>query len=259
MTTTSSAATGIEHLWIEDAGAGPPVLLVHGLGGTSTYYEPLARRLLDSHRVIRFDLAGHGRSGLAGTPSIGSWTAEAIAVLDSLGVDQASLVGHSMGTLVAQLLAATHPERIDKLLLLGPVRAQTEAAKAATRERAAKVRSEGMRAVADGIVAASLSPTVAAEHPEVIGFVRELLLGQDPEGYALACEALADAEGTDPSTVQAEALLITGTDDGVSPPDSVRGLAAAMPKARAEVLGACGHWTALERRAEVNDLVAQFF
>jgi pimeloyl-ACP methyl ester carboxylesterase len=258
MTTMSNAASGIDHLWIEDAGAGPPVLLVHGLGGTSTYYEPLARRLVHSHRVIRLDLAGHGRSRLAGRPSIGGWTIEATGVLDSLGVDHASVVGHSMGTLVVQQRAAAHPDRIDKLVLLGPVRAQTEAAKVATRERAAKVRAGGMRAVADGIVAAALSPTVAAEHPEVVGFVRALLLGQDPEAYALACEALAAAEGTDPSAVRTEALLITGTDDGVSPPDAIRDLAAAMPNAHAEVLDACGHWAALERRAEVDDLVSRF-
>lgn len=256
----SSPHAAIDHLWVEETGDGPPVLLVHGLGGTSTYYEPLTRALASSHRVIRFDLAGHGRSaiGPSGPPSIESWSDDAMAVLDSLAAERISVVGHSMGTLVVQHLAATRPGRVDKIVLLGPVRPQPEPAQAATRERAAKVRAGGMRTVSDVIVAAALADSVKENHPEVVGFVRELLLGQDPEGYAMGCEALAAAEGTDPLAIEAEALLITGSDDAISPPELVVEMAAALPRAEAEILDSCGHWSALERGREVERLVQAF-
>lgn len=254
MEQTPGRSPAVEHLWIEEAGSGPQVLLIHGLGGTSTYYEPLTLSLAESHHVIRFDLAGHGRSALAGTPSIESWANDALSVLDLFGIGRASVIGHSVGTLIVQHLAAAHPDRVSQIILLGPVRPQSEDAKNATRQRAAVVRANGMRAVADTIVEAAVSDHVWRNNPEVVGFVRELLLGQDPEGYALACEALAAAQGTDPTAIRADALLVTGRDDNVSPPAAVRELGSALPRARVEVLENCGHWTALERHVEVARL-----
>src|ERR1700742_952539 len=113
-------------VFVEHEGEGPAVLFIHGLGGTTNFYEPQARALADSRTVIRFDLTGAGRSPLTGTISVEGWADDAEAILDALGIDTAVVVGHSMGTLVAAHLAATRPARVSRLALLGALRAQPD-------------------------------------------------------------------------------------------------------------------------------------
>ena len=178
-------------LAVEVDGAGPAVLMVHGLGGTSNFYQVQAQALADRFQVIRVDSAGAGRSPVAEDISIDSHADDLAAVLDQLGISAAAVVGHSMGTLVVRTLAARHPEQVSRLALLGAVAEPAEAGRQAQRDRAATVRENGTAAVAPGIVANALSETTRRDKPEVAAFVRELIMRQDPEGYARNCEALA--------------------------------------------------------------------
>ena len=106
-------------LAVEIEGSGPPVLMVHGLGGTSNFYQAQAQALADRFQVIRPDSAGAGRSPVTGQISIGSHADDLAALLDQLGVGGATVVGHSMGTLVVRTLAARHPGLVSRLVLLG--------------------------------------------------------------------------------------------------------------------------------------------
>ena len=101
-------------LAVEIDGDGPAVLMVHGLGGTSNFYQVQAQALADRFRVIRVDSAGAGRSPVADGISISSHADDLAALLDQLGVSDATVVGHSMGTLVVRTLAARHPANSPK-------------------------------------------------------------------------------------------------------------------------------------------------
>jgi 3-oxoadipate enol-lactonase len=245
-------------LFVEREGEGPAVLFVHGLGGTTNFYEPQARALADSHTVIRFDLEGAGRSPLTGTPSIESWASDAEAILDQFGIGEAAVVGHSMGTLIAAHLAVSRPERVSKLALLGALRAQPDQAKKATRQRAATVREKGMEAVAPGIVAVATSERTRRDHPALAAFVRELLFRQDPQGYAACCEALANATSPAFADIRAPVLLIAGRDDKTSPPETSETLAKEIPSTQLEVIPDIGHWHAVEAAGQVTAALRDF-
>lgn len=245
-------------VFVEHEGEGPAVLFIHGLGGTTNFYEPQARALAGDHTVIRFDLTGAGRSPLTGTPGIETWADDAEAILDVFGVDDAAVVGHSMGTLVAAHLAATRPARVSRLTLLGALRAQPDQAKQATRQRAATVRDQGMEAVAPGIVAAATSERTRREQPAVAAFVREMLFRQDPAGYAACCEALADAVTPAYGDIKAPVLLIAGSDDKTSPPALSESLAEEIGSADLELIDGIGHWHAVEAAARVTESLRQF-
>jgi pimeloyl-ACP methyl ester carboxylesterase len=118
-----SAATSVL-LHVRDSGPrdAPAVLLLHGFGASLHTWEPWTEALAREHRVIRFDLPG---SGLSPPDPSGLYTDArsqqlALALLDQLGVARASMVGHSIGGRLAWHLAAEHPGRIDKLVLLAP-------------------------------------------------------------------------------------------------------------------------------------------
>jgi pimeloyl-ACP methyl ester carboxylesterase len=111
-------------LHVRDSGprGAPAVLLLHGFGSSLHTWEPWAQVLAADRRVIRFDLPG---SGLTGADPTGDYSdprsVQVIAALmDTLGLQRASVVGHSMGGRIAWRFAAEHPDRVDKLVLVAP-------------------------------------------------------------------------------------------------------------------------------------------
>lgn len=244
----------------------PVVLLVHGLGGTSNFYQVQTDALAQRLRVIRVDSAGAGRSPLthdiaediAEDISITGHADDLAAVLDALGVTTASVVGHSAGTLVVRELARRHPAKVSSMVLLGALREPAEAGRQAQRDRAAVLRDKGTAAVAPAVVANALSETTRRDKPEVAAFVRELVMRQDAEGYARNCEALAAATDPGPVAPGLPLLLITGADDKVGPPEASHEIAQAHREATVEILPGVGHWTALEAAAAVTDLLQKF-
>jgi 3-oxoadipate enol-lactonase len=247
-----------KELAVETAGDGPAVLLVHGLGGTSNFYQVQADALAASHTVIRVDSAGAGRSPVTDGISVESHADDLAALLDALDIDSAAIVGHSMGTLVVRSLAARYPTKVSALALLGAVREPPEAGRKAQHDRAAVLRDQGTAAVAPGVVANALSETTRREKPEVAAFVRELIMRQDPEGYARNCEALAGATDPGPIDPKLPLLLVTGSDDKVGPPDASTELADAHGNAVVEIIPGIGHWTALEAAGPVTEQLRKF-
>jgi 3-oxoadipate enol-lactonase len=247
-----------KELAVEIEGEGPAVLFVHGLGGTSNFYQVQADALAGSHTVIRVDSAGAGRSAVADGIGIESHADDLAGVLDQAGVASAHVVGHSMGTLVVREFARRYRDRVSSLTLLGAVREPAEAGRRAQRDRAADLREQGTAAVAPGVVANALSETTRTEKPEVAAFVRELVMRQDPEGYACNCEALAAATDPGPVDPALPLLLITGDDDKVGPPEASRELAEAHGSATVDILPGVGHWTALEASGAVTDHLRKF-
>lgn len=247
-----------KELAVEVDGQGPAVLLVHGLGGTSNFYQVQTDALAERFRVIRVDSAGAGRSPVADGISIESHAEDLAAVLDELDVESAAVVGHSMGTLVVRTLAARHPAKVSALVLLGAVREPAEAARKAQHDRAALLRDNGTGAVAPAVVANALSEATRRDKPEVAAFVRELIMRQDPEGYARNCEALAGATDPGPIDPTLPLLLITGADDKVGPPEASTELADTHGNATVDIVAGVGHWTALEAAGSVTDQLLKF-
>ena len=247
------------HLAVESAGTGPAVAFLHGIGGTSNVYQVQADALSSGYQVIRPDFAGAGRSPAGGGEiSIDSHAADIAAVLDALGAGPAVIVGHSMGTLVARALAARHPARVAGLALLGPVLPPDATGRAAILARAAVLRAEGPAAIADAIVTRSLSPGTRSAKPEVAAFVRELVMRQDPEGYARNNEALAAATDPGPVDPRLPLLLVAGRDDTLSPPSVSEQIAGAHGRADVRVIDSIGHQIPLENARQTTQVLTAF-
>jgi pimeloyl-ACP methyl ester carboxylesterase len=249
---------GSRTVWVDEQGEGSAVVFIHGLGGTANVFDAQFTALANHHRVISFDLAGHGMSPLDDTTTVDLWAKDVVGILDACGIDTAVLVAHSLGTLIAQRVAATHLDRVNGLVLLGPIRDLADATREAQRARAATVREHGMVAVSHAISRAATSPTTQNNQPSVTAFVKELLQRQLPAGYAAACEALADSTPPDMSRFDGRTLLITGSVDAVSPAERIGELAANFKHRHCIIIDSIGHWTPLEASLEVTRMITEF-
>ena len=244
---------------VEIDGDGEPVLMIHGLGGSTNTFTPLLPAFA-RHKRVRFDLPGSGRSSRVEGPfSIEKFVDAARRAMAAAKVEKAHVVGHSMGTIVAAHLAAAEPNAVRSLALFGPLLAPPDQARASIRARAGRARQEGMQGIADLLLASSLSPETRVKRLAAVAFVRESLMAQDPDGYARSCEALAEMQPADTSNIACPTLLVTGDDDVVSPPQSVRMMGQKIAGSRVEVLRGCGHWTPVEKADECIELLKRFY
>ena len=168
-----------------------------------------------------------------------------------------------MGTIACQHIAAAHPKRVASVALFGPLIAPPDAARSAITARAAKARdgAAGMQEITQALLQGAISADTRQRLPVAVAFVRESLMRQDGEAYARSCEALAAAQGAAVERIEAPVLLVTGDEDGVAPPQSVRAMADRLHRAASRkvvVLPRCGHWTPIERPEECQRELRDF-
>jgi 3-oxoadipate enol-lactonase len=242
----------------EVIGEGPAVVMIPGLGGTSNMYQPQLSAL-SGYRVIRLDLPGSGRSPGPIEPLTMDLMSEAVRrALAGMGVARAHFVGHSMGTIVCQQIAATQPSLVASLTLFGALAEPSEATRQGLANRARLARSGGIADIADQIVANAISAHTRENSPGTVAFVRESITRQDPESYARTCEALAKATAVDARRISAPALLITGDADTVNPHGVGQALADKIKGAVFSSLDRCGHWATVESPRESSQKLADF-
>lgn len=241
-------------------GAGPPLVLAHALGCDSGMWDGIIGPLSERHTVMRYDGRCHGQSDTVAEPfAIEDLVADLVRLLDDLRWPSASLVGLSMGGMVAMGLAIASPERVRKLVLANTTSRYPEAARPMWEERIRLAREEGMGAVADIASARLFSPAFAAASPHVVERYRSQLLSTDARAYAECCAAVArvDFDGA-LRNVQAQTLVIAGGADVAAPASMTGALASGIRGARHAVLEGAGHLSAVEGPAEFAALVRAF-
>ena len=249
---------GTTYLKAEVDGEGTPVIFVHGLGGSSNSFQTLMPKM-GGFRSVRVDLPGSARSKLPHEKISIEWLANiVIETAQSLGACPAHIVGHSMGTIICQHIAAKMPEVVLSMTLFAPILEPGDAARQRIKDSAQIARSRGMCVVADAIVEHGLSTSTKAHNPLAAAFVRESHMRQDVEGFAETCRALAEAQAADLRLIRCPTLLVTGDEDMVAPPASVHAMAEKLKNKKVQILERCGHWTTIEKPNECANLLSEF-
>lgn len=241
-----TAHDGVRLYWRLEGAADKPVLvLLNSIGCDLGLYDAAAPHLTPAFRLLRIDTRGHGASDApAGDYSLDLLADDVLAVMDAAGVARASLVGVSLGGMIAMTLALKAPERVEALVLACTSPAMDAASWDA---RIATVRSQGMAAVTDLALGRFFSDAFRAQRPDAVETVRAGLLATRPEGYSGCGAAIRDMDllGRLPG-IAAPTLVIGGRKDLSTPFDGHGDrIAAAIPGARTALLDAA-HLPCLE-------------
>ena len=196
-------------------GEGPVLALIHGVGSSLESWDDVVAALGDGYQILRHDLRGLGQSTkVKGRYELSEFVDDFAALLDHLDIDACHVAGHSLGGLVAQGIAITHPSRVNKLVLSATVagRNQDEKDRVMTR----------LRTVQNGIagdhfrksVERWFTPEFRTAHPERIDAMEKQNLTNDPGCYAAAYRVLAESDlADDLHRIEAETLVTTGEFD----------------------------------------------
>ncbi|OTB17017.1 hypothetical protein K445DRAFT_21209 [Daldinia sp. EC12] len=231
------------------------ILFIHGLGGTTNAFQPLVSSLQDFD-LVRFDWAGHGRSSLPKSTSVESYVADCEAIIEQFRLKDILVVGHSFGGLISLHLAAKRPDIVKGVVAFGPVKPPPEAGKKALAGRAATVRNKGMGAVADVVVSNAFSPKSLVNKKGEVALAREMLTRQDPEGYALALDALGGSSEPAWKRIKANVLVVTGEEDKVSTATAGANIVEDIGSGAKQIfLKDTGHWHMLESIDESTEAI----
>jgi 3-oxoadipate enol-lactonase len=255
-----SATINNTSIFFESQGEGHAIIFVHGLGGTANVWHAQRITLSRYFRVIAFDLTGSGRSDKSRRNySIDGWADDIAGLMDHLGLQDAVVVGHSMGTVIVQKFAAKYPQKTRAIVLAGALTELVPAGKEAFTKRAETVETQGMIGIADQVLQGALSPGTRERNPALTGLVREMLLANCPNCYAGHCRALiAGSAKADQPRIKCPTLLVVGDQDPVTPLGNQRQIAAAIAGSKIRIVPNTAHLTMLETPEAFNAILLEF-
>ena len=244
--------TGRIALFYEDTGTGgTPILLLHELGGSSESWAKALPLLARERRVIAVDFRCAGRSEKPPGPfEMADLADDLAAFADALDIQQFDVVGAALGSLAGAILAIRHPERVRHLAMCAVAPDMAGPTRAYLAERAAIVRTVGMRGVAEASLKNSFPDTHAAERAAYRG----IYLANDPNAYAELSLALGRLE-----LIAAPTLVAPGAHDFLWPPAIGQQVAALVPGARFEILTDAGHFPHLQAPESLSRMAMRFF
>ena len=250
------------NLAVEVQGEGPAILFIHGY--------PLNRSIwrdqidaLEGFRRIAPDLRGMGQSD---APDLGYgmaiYAADLAALLDTLGVDDVILCGHSMGGYIAFEFLRTWRSRVRGLILIDSrAEADSPDGRRARDAAAASAREGGAAAIAETMLPRMLAPATMLHRPDVVEEVRGVMARTPVPGIAGALAAMRDRAGSEtllPTLSDVPTLILVGEQDSVSPPDQARAMAQAIPGARFATIADAGHLAPVEQPSATTKILREF-
>ena len=243
------------HYEISGPDDAPVLVLSNSLGSTTAMWDPQVPALAERLRVVRYDHRGHGGSPVPTGPyELADLGADALRLLDRLGVERAHWCGLSLGGMVGMGMAINAPQRIGRLVLcctsanLGPPSMWAD--------RAATVRAEGVDAIADAGIGRWLTAGFIEREPAATAAVRAMLAATPDEGYASCCAAIEHMDlVAELGAISSPTIVIAGRHDPATPPEHGERIVAGIPGARLELVDAA-HLATIEQPKVMTELIA---
>jgi 3-oxoadipate enol-lactonase len=236
----------------------PVVTLSHSLATSSAMWEPQADVLARSYRLLTYDTRGHGGSEVPPGPySLGDLVADVRGLLAALAIRKTYFAGLSMGGMIGQAFALTHPELLHGLVLCSTNARMTPDAAAVWEERITVTREQGMEAHVEPTIRRWFTPGFVERRPDVVDRVRDLIRHTDPTGYIGCIEAIRHTDFLEQlSQLRMPVLVMEGKDDPGLP--QAEAICGSIPGSEFVVLSPGAHLCNLEQPAAFSEALTRF-
>lgn len=237
---------------------GPVIVFSNSLGTDFRIWDAVVADLERDYRLVLYDKRGHGLSEATPAPyALTDHVGDLAALLDHLGVGRATIVGLSVGGLIAQGLAALRPELVERLVLCDT--AHKIGNDELWNSRIDAVTRDGIASLADGIMQRWFTPAFRRpDNADFAGYMA-MLTRTTVDGYAGTSAALRDADLTESTrALKVPVLCLVGDHDGSTPPDLVRSTAELIEGAQFEIVADAGHLPCIEQPQATVKLIRQF-
>lgn len=242
------------------SGSGPTTLvLIHEMGGTLDSWDQVLPALNLGRRVLRYDTRGAGLSEkISDTVTWNQMADDLASLLDALDITgKVAIAGIAVGAAIAVHFAVRYPDRIAALILHGPAVGVGEDRRQATLDRAAAVRSGGMRSIVETSMA-NAYPLVVQHNPAIFAEFRARWLANDPESFAAINRMLATENiEHELARIACPALLTAGQHDALRPPAIIEPMATQVPNAQFLSLNS-GHFASVQTPGLVAQAIHSF-
>ena len=244
---------------IDGAEDAPPLVLSNSLATTLSMWDPQVAELQRSFRVVRYDQRGHGGTDApVGRYTFATLLADAVGLLDALGIARAHFCGLSMGGATALGLAELHPGRVDRVVVCCTPAMSTPASSQQWEERIRVAADGGVEALVEPTVARWFPPEIHAARLPHLDAVRAMIRSTSRNGFIGCAAALADHDYNGAvATVTRPVLFVAGAKDGGNPA-AMKDMHARLRGSRYVELEGAGHICNLDRPAEFTRAVREF-
>ena len=238
----------------------PAVVLSHSLSSSLLMWNPQMEALSPHFQVLRYDTRGHGGSDAAS----GSYTLELLAedvigLLDALGMDRVHFVGLSMGGMIGQCLALSHPHRLKSLALCDTASVVPAETQPVWQERLEKARQKGMGALVEETLERWFTPAFLRQNPPMVKLIREQILATPVAGYLGCAEAIRRLNYLDRiSEIKTPTLIIVGEEDPGMPVSAAEAMHKRVIKSKLVVLPSARHLSNVEQAEAFNAALLEF-
>lgn len=249
----------------EVSGSGKWLTLIHGMGDNLNAWWQQVPVFSQHHRVLTYDVRGHGETELTDEPITSQlWAEDLYGLLQALGIEKTYLLGYSMGGSIALRVVVEHPQVVEALILANsgvrPRAMSEEEMRQMAERREAQlraIREQGLGALFDQWRPTLFSPGFAESHPEVLAKYREVFVQNRPEGYLKVSESMPRGELPDASQVSCPTLALVGEYEAFAGPEAARAIQETIRGAQVRVLPT-GHAAAIEQPELFNQMVLEF-
>ncbi|MGE0483855.1 MAG: alpha/beta fold hydrolase [Gammaproteobacteria bacterium] len=249
-------------VFYESFGAGKPIVFLHPWSTNRFIWTFQLMEFARSHRVIAVDHRGHGQSDKpASGYAITEKAADVAAILDDAGIDQAVLVGNSIGGMIAMQTALDYPERVRGLLILS---SGTNLGAAAPPEMAEAMQKD-WRAMFSGLLEGAVSAKTKQTRPEIGAYMEGCFRTESNFTEGVFFTSVADPGGVFGwnisdrlKDIKQPTLILAGEEDGATPVEANQFLADNIPGARIKIYKDVGHFLQLEQPMTFNGELRAF-
>ncbi len=238
----------------------PVVMLSHSIGSSLAMWNPQMETLESLFQVLRYDTRGHGESDAPEGPyTLELLGADAVGLLDALGIETVHWVGLSIGGMIGQCIALNYPERLESLTLCDTAAAVPQGSQQMRQERIDTARGKGMQALVQPTLERWFTGPFLNENPPAVQRIHDIILATPVAGYVGCNQALGQLNYIDRlAGIQIPTLIIVGEEDLGTPVSASEAIHERIAGSKLVVLPSAAHLSNVEQPEAFNEALMGF-